>query len=118
MLEQIDSPPTVLAFRAIGKIGKDDYETVLEPAVSAVVAERGEVRLVVVLGEEYERYTPGAAWEDTKPGLGRWSESKRIGLVTNHDCLRHAVDALGWMMPGEVTTFPLAEAKAAVDCAR
>jgi len=70
VLEQIDSPPTVLAFRAIGKIGKDDYETVLEPAVSAVVAERGEVRLVVVLGEEYERYTPGAAWEDTKLGLG------------------------------------------------
>jgi hypothetical protein len=35
MLEPIASPENVLAFRAVGKIEKADYDDVLEPAVEA-----------------------------------------------------------------------------------
>jgi hypothetical protein len=53
-------PDTVLAYRAVGKIEKDDYETVLSPVVEAMIAENGEVRFVYVLGDEFDAYTTGA----------------------------------------------------------
>jgi hypothetical protein len=38
MLQRIESPDTVLAYRAVGKIEKDDYETVLTQAIEAMIA--------------------------------------------------------------------------------
>ena len=52
MLERIESPDAVLAFRAVGKIDKSDYDNVLEPAVYAMLAQHGELRFVYVLGDE------------------------------------------------------------------
>ena len=91
MLQRIEAPDGVLAFRAVGKIEKADYDTVLEPAIAAMIADKGEVRLVYVLGDEYDRYTAGATWEDAKLGLGHLSKWKRIAVVTNHEWLRHGV---------------------------
>ncbi len=39
MLERIESPENVLAFRARGHIDKIDYEDVLEPAVEEMLAD-------------------------------------------------------------------------------
>jgi len=46
MLQRIETPDGVLAFRAVGTIEKSDYDTVLEPAVEAMIADRDEVRFV------------------------------------------------------------------------
>ena len=51
MLERLESPDTVLAFRAVGKIDAVDYERVLQPAVHEMLDTLGELRLVYVLGE-------------------------------------------------------------------
>jgi hypothetical protein len=117
MLQRIDSPEHVIAFRAVGKVERADYDTVLEPAIAAMIADRGGVRLVYVLGTEYEGYSAGAMWEDGKLGLDHWSKWKRIAVVTDHDWLRRSVGALGWIVPGEVKTFDLAEEQAALDWA-
>ncbi|HET7488488.1 MAG TPA: STAS/SEC14 domain-containing protein [Acidimicrobiales bacterium] len=109
MLERIESPEGVLAFRAVGKVTEEDYRDVLTPAVQALIAERGEVRLLYVLGDEFEGYASGAGWEDTKLGLGHWTKWKRVALVTNHEWVRHAIALLGWVLPGEVKVFDLAE---------
>ena len=65
MLDRIESPETVLAFRAVGTIDRLDYERVLRPAVAEMVATQGEARFVYELGPEYERYAMRAAWEPT-----------------------------------------------------
>ena len=109
MLERIDTPATVLAFRAVGTIEKSDYETVLRPAVEAMIAEHGEVRFVYVLGDEFGRYGASAAWEDAKLGLGNLTKWKRVALVTNHDWLRNSMRMFGWMLPGEFRTFGVSE---------
>jgi hypothetical protein len=117
VLQLIESPESVLAFRAVGKVDKSDYETVLEPALSAMVADKGEVRFVYVLGDEFDAYTAGAAWEDTMLGISHASKWKRIAIVTNHDWVQHVVGLFGWMLPGDVKTFPLTEQKSAIDWA-
>jgi SpoIIAA-like len=117
MLQRIEAPNGVLAFRAVGKIEKSDYDTVLEPAVEAMIADRGEVRFVYVLGDDFDGYTAGATWEDAKLGLGHASKWTRVAVVTNHDWVRHVVGMFGWMVPGDVKTFPANEEQGAIDWA-
>ncbi|MBM3659780.1 MAG: STAS/SEC14 domain-containing protein [Actinobacteria bacterium] len=105
MIERIDSPDGVLAFRAVGEIGKADYEQVLEPAVEAMVGERGEVRIVYVLSDEFEGYSVAAGWEDTKLGIAHRSAWKRCAIVTDHDWVRHGIGMFRWMFPGEIKVF-------------
>ena len=117
MLEAIESPDNVLAYRAVGKIEQSDYDAILEPAVDAMIAANGEVRFVYVIGDEFDGYSGGAIWEDTKFGTAHISKWRRIAVVTDHDWIRHGVGMFGWMVPGTVKTFPLAEERAAIDWA-
>jgi SpoIIAA-like len=104
-------PPTVVGVEAHGRITAADYETVLIPAVEAAEAAAGDgkVRMLYVLGREFPDYTAGAAWEDTKLGLGHIRHWERIAVVGDADWLRHAIHALGWAMPGEARAFRSSE---------
>ena len=114
MLQRIETPDNVLGFRAYGRIEKSDYDTVLDPAVEMMIAKKGEVRFVYVLGDEFDAYSAGATWADTKLGIGHASKWKRIAVVTNHDWVHHVVGMFGWMVPGDVKTFPVADEAAAI----
>lgn len=114
MLEAIESPANVVAFRAVGTVERSDYENVLVPAVTALVEQHDEIRFVYVLGEDFDNYALSAAWEDAKLGLGNLTKWKRVALVTDHDWLRKSLHMLGWMVPGEVKSFELDEVEAAI----
>jgi SpoIIAA-like len=114
MLERLESPDTVLAFRAVGKIDAVDYERVLQPAVQEMVDTLGELRLVYVLGDEFDGYTAGAGWEDAKLGIPNLSKWKRCAVVTNHEWVEHLIGIFGWLMPGEIKAFTLEEVQAAI----
>ncbi|MEZ5135447.1 MAG: STAS/SEC14 domain-containing protein [Acidimicrobiales bacterium] len=77
-----------------GEVHADDYRTTLIPALDA---QDGPLRLVYVLGDRFEGYSGGAAWQDAKLGLdhhGRWH---RAAIVTDTDWLRHLAGAFaGW----------------------
>ena len=117
MLQRIDAPETVIAVRAVGTIEASDYEDVLEPAVEAMITDRGEVRFVYVLGDDFDGYSAGATWEDAKLGIGHSSKWKRVAMVTDHDWVRHVVGMFAWMVPGDVKTFPVADLQDAIDWA-
>lgn len=104
MIESIDAPEGVLAFRAVGEVRAADYDEVLRPALEAA-REHGKLRMVYVLGPEFDSYSAGAALEDAKLGLWHPGSWERVAIVTSHDALRHAVKAFGWMIPGEVAVF-------------
>ena len=63
---------------------------------------------------KFEGLTPGAIWQDLKIGVEHWRKCKRIALVTDVDWMRHGVDWFGWMTPGEVKHFQLADRAAAI----
>ena len=97
-----DLPAGVVGVEAHGKVTAEDYEQVLKPAVEAAGS---RVRLLYVLGHDFPDYTAGAAWEDAKLGLGHLRAWERIAIVGDADWLRHAIQVLGWIMPGEVKVF-------------
>ena len=107
-----DMPPGVVGVEAQGKVTSEEYEGVLVPAVEA--AERrspdGRGSVLYVLGSDFPDYSAGAAWEDTKLGLGHLRNWRRIAVVTDAEWLHHAIHGLGWLMPGEVKVFRLHQA--------
>jgi SpoIIAA-like len=114
MLERItDLPDNVVGLVAKGKLTSEDYEQVLIPAVNQTLEGHEKVRLLYVLGGEFDGMSAGAIWDDTRVGFSHVTRWEKIAVVTDKDWLRHSVDIFGYLMPGEVKAFPLAEEPAA-----
>jgi hypothetical protein len=114
MLDRIsDLPDDILGFVARGKLTSDDYTTVLIPAVDRALETHDKIRLLYVLGEEFDGVTVGAMWDDTRVGFAHVTRWEKITVVTDKDWLRHAVEIFGYLVPGEVKGFTPAEEPAA-----
>ena len=105
MIERIEEMPAgTVGLRASGKLSKEEYRDVLEPALGRAV-ESGELRLVFVL-TDFEGLEPGAWVEDIKTGLKVWvrdhSAWKRFALVTDVEWVAKAMHIFSWLTPGEV----------------
>ena len=99
-----DMPAGTIGFEATGTVTAEDYETVLVPALTAAI-EAGPVRLLYVLGDDFESYSAGAMWSDTRLWAGHPTGWARIAVATDVDWVEHAIKAFGWMMPGRVRLF-------------
>jgi hypothetical protein len=107
-------PPGTVGVEAVGTVTEDDYRQVLAPALEDALKRR-EVRLLYILGEEFDSFSRGAAWADTKLWAKNLKGWERVAVVSDADWLEHAVNAFGWLVPGEVKVFEtddLDEAKA------
>lgn len=113
MLKELpDLPNGVIGFETAGKLQAEDYRDVLLPAVEKA-ATKGEVRVVVVIGA-FDGLSGGALWQDLKMGVEHLRAWKRIALVTDVEWMIHMTAMFGWMTPGEVKHFSLAERDAAI----
>jgi hypothetical protein len=122
MLKKLDSPDAVVALEVVGKLEMKDYDDVLVPALTDMIARTGEIRLVFVFGDEYESLTTGGTWADAKLYVGELvhrdlSKWRRSAIVTRLDWLRHSISLFRWMMPGEVEVFDPPDVKAAIEWA-
>ena len=105
--ELSDLPAGVIGFESSGKIRAEDYRDVVLPAVERAAA-AGEVRFLIVM-RDFDGMSGGAVWQDLKVGFEHLRAWKRIALVTDITWMRDMTSMFGWMTPGEVKTFRLAE---------
>ena len=110
--ELADLPPGVVGFELGGTLRAEDYRDVVIPALERAARE-GDVRFVVEM-PEFNGMTPSAMWQDLKVGVEHLHAWKRIALVTDIDWMRHVTTLFGWMTPGEVEVFPLAQREQAI----
>jgi SpoIIAA-like len=118
MVERIDDVPAgVIGVRASGKLTKDDYESVLEPALKEAM-DSGEARVLFVL-PDYDGLEPAALLEDLKTGLGvelqNRSTWKKLAVVTGVDWIAKAMRLFAWAMPGELKVYEMDELDEATD---
>ncbi len=118
MIEQLhELPEGVIGFRAIGTVEASDYESTIDPVIDATIAEGRKVNLVFVLGEEFERYSMGAMWQDAllegKPDRS-WG---RIALVTDHTIIGEIIHGIAFLFPCDLKIFAVAAQADAVQWA-
>ena len=102
-------PAKVLAFACKGHVTKQDYETVLVPAVEEALKKAGKVRLYYQIDPDFSGIDPGAMWEDFKVGMEHILRWERIAVVTDVDWIRHTLGFFGFMMPAIVKIFNVNE---------
>jgi SpoIIAA-like len=106
-------PDGVLGIEAKGQVTGEDYERVLIPAVERELESRDKIRLLYVLGPGFDGYSAAAMWDDAKIGMSHPFSWERIAVVTDHDAYRRLVKGFGFLVPGEVRVFAVAELDAA-----
>lgn len=102
-------PSNVVGFIAKGEVTKADYERTLIPAVEAALADHEKIRLLYVLGQDFEGISAGGALDDAMIGLKHASRYERMAVVTDRDWIRHTLSLFGHLVPGEVRVFTVAQ---------
>jgi len=106
-------PAGVVGLEAIDDVEKEDYENVLVPAVEQALADHGKVRLVYVLGNEFDDYESDAVWEDLKLGARYPASFERVAVVTDAKWVGPALKLFSVLWPGQARGFKLDELEAA-----
>ena len=88
---------------ASDKVSGEHYRDVPVPTMNARM-EQGNVRLMYVLEDE-AGYKPDAVWADARMWFKSLKGWESVALVSDADWLGNAVEAFGWLMPGEVQVF-------------
>jgi len=111
MIERLlDFPDNVMAFVCHGHVTKEDYDTVLVPAVRRALMNHQKVRLYYQIDPDFSTIDPGAMWEDFKVGVEHFTRWERMAVVTDVEWIKNTVRFFGFLMPGELRLFPTAEA--------
>lgn len=104
-----DMPAGVLGLEAVDDVEEEDYEDVIVPAVEEAIARHGKVRLVYVLGHDFDEYEGEAVWEDLKLGVRHPTSFERIAIVTDARWAGTAIKVFSVLWPGQARAFPLAD---------
>lgn len=102
-------PDNVLAAACEGQVTRQDYASVLIPAVEAVLQRHPRVRVYYEVTPQFTGIDAGAVWEDFAVGIGHLSRWERMAAVTDVEWIRFAVNAFRFLMPGRLRVFPLSE---------
>ena len=98
-------PPDVLAVAAHGKITRQDYEDVLIPQFEDKLLRQGVVKLLLVFGEDFAGYSPGAAWDDAKFGFLHLRDISGVAIVSDLEWLRYGVKTFAPLIGCPVALF-------------
>ena len=114
-----DMPEGVIGIQVSGRLRGDDLRE-FKPAMQDLL-NSGEIRIVEVIGSDYQGFGAGGLVEDLKLGLGELfrhhSAFKRIAVVSDKEWVAHTLHALAWMVPGELAVFRLDELERAKEWA-
>ena len=95
-------PDNVVAILVKGRVTNEDCDKVLKPLLENLLKRHDKVRLYYEIGCRF----PGAAWEDLRIGIDSIPQWERVAVVTDVGWVRHTVNALRFVIPGEVRVFP------------
>jgi SpoIIAA-like len=106
MIELLEGfPENVVAIAARRQVTKDDYLTVVVPAVERAFAGHERVRVYYELGAGFAGFDAGAMLEDAKVGMRHLRHWDRVAVVTDVAWIGHAVSLFAFLMPAAVKVF-------------
>ena len=108
MIEIInDLPENVIAFRATGKVTKEDYENILMPAVDAQSKKFKKINFFLWLDTDVSNYTAGAWIDDVLVGLKHLTHWDKVAIVSNYDIIKKITNFFGHLVPGTYKGFTI-----------
>jgi hypothetical protein len=110
-----DAPVNVAAFRATGKVDKNDYDTVLIPGVDALVKKQDKINFMLVLDTDLNDFSIGAIIKDLGVGLKHFTKWHKMAIVSDSAAINKFTDLFSYIAPGEAKGFTFAQQEEAKD---
>jgi hypothetical protein len=102
MIEIIQGlPDNVVGIVVKGRLTKSDCTEILLPRLKKSLEWHYKLRLYYEIRSRF----PGAAWDEIDLGLEHLPQWERVAVVTDVACIRHAIQALRLLIPGEIRAF-------------
>jgi hypothetical protein len=108
-----DFPPHVAAYRASGKVLKEEYEKVVMHRVDEVASTYGKINFIVRLETDMENYSFASFLDYLKVSFEHFTKWNRMAIVSDETWLRKAYDTLSPFVPGKIKGYKLSEYEAA-----
>lgn len=105
MIQQIDAPQNVVAFRATGEVTQDDYKNVIVPAIENLVKRIDEINFLFLIDTDLENFTAAAWMQDAWVGLKNIGKWNRSAIVTDSERAISFTNGFSYMVPGEFKGF-------------
>lgn len=102
-------PQHIAAISAHGRITQKDYDKVMIPLLAKTANDCGRVKLLYVLGQDFDAENIGTAWDDAKLGFLSIQDFDRIAVVTDFEWVHRAVKMFAPLICRPVGVFHLAE---------
>lgn len=110
MIEQMkDLPANVVGFRATGKVTKEEFDTILIPAVDKVADATGKINYLFVLDTDVSNMSAGAWYDDMKVGLKHLMQWRKIAIASDQSGVNSFTDIAKHVMPGEVRAYTISQ---------
>lgn len=113
--EMKDTPNTMVGFRAVGDITKEDFDKVVLPAVAELVQRTGKLNYLLELDTQLKNFTIGAWLKDAMMGLNNLTNWNRAAIVSHSDTLNTFTDMFSKVVPGEFRGFKHDDLTAAIN---
>jgi hypothetical protein len=100
-----ESKGNIIGARASGTLSGQDYKDVLIPRLEKVMAEKGKVRFLLDLGQDFQGWTLEALWDDATFGWSSRNHFEKVALVGGSLWMELGAKAGGLLLGGELRTF-------------
>jgi len=101
MIQVIDAPENVVAFRALGEVTKDDYQSIMAPAVEKLAERINEINFLFLIDTDLENFTAAAWMQDAMIGLKNLGKWNRAAIVTDSERAITFTNGFSYIVPGE-----------------
>ncbi len=102
--------PDTIAIKGSGFVSAADYDQVLLPVVKQVLHRHDRARVYYEIAPDFAGISLGAMWKDFWVGIRHLTRWKRIAVVTDIPWINRTVQMVGFVLPGAVKVFGIAEA--------
>ncbi|HEV7332408.1 MAG TPA: STAS/SEC14 domain-containing protein [Flavisolibacter sp.] len=102
-------PPHVAAYRASGKVHKEEYENVVMHRVDEVANQWGKINFLVRLETDMDNYSFAAFLDYLKVSFEHFTKWNRMAIVSDEAWLRTAYKALSPLVHGKIKSYSLRE---------
>lgn len=106
MIQQLkDTPNTMVGFRAIHEVKKEDFDKIVLPAVDELVKRIDKLNYLLVLDTPLKNFTIGAWMKDAMLGLNNLNKWNRAAVVSDSVDIKNVTALFSKVVPGEFRAY-------------
>lgn len=105
MIHQIDTTDNIVAFRALAEVTKEDFQSVVVPAIEKLIKNIDEINFLLVLDTDIGNFSADVWLKDAMLGLKHLGKWNRAAIVTDSEEIITFANGFSYVVPGEFKGF-------------